>query len=134
MAKQINNRNSGDAEKKKASTDYQVGDMLTVDGSGFLVPGGSGKIKGISNEFIDSSTPGYDTNRDLNYTGFKHDDLFEIPVVTGTASQALVGTLVDIDSTDARGVDVTATTNKQVEVVRIIDDATIVGRFVVQVA
>lgn len=137
MAKAINNRNSGDVSKKKASTDYQVGDILTVDSSGFLVPGGSGKAVGICNEEINANTVSaadYASTRDLNFTGYKHDDQFEFPVITGTATQTLVGELVDIDATDFRGVDVTASTNDQVQVTRIIDSTTIWGRFVVQTA
>jgi len=137
MARQINNRNSGDVSKKKASTDYEIGDCLTADSNGFLVPGGSGTVKGICNEKIsasDVSAADYASTRDLNFTGFKHDDQFEFPVITGTATQTLVGELVDIDATDPRGVDVTASTNNQVEVTRIIDASTIWGRFVVQTA
>ncbi len=134
MASQANNRNSGYISQKKASTAFQVGDMVTIDSSGFLVPGGSGKIVGISNEKVTAADADYTSTRDLNFSGYKHDDEFVIPVITGTATQTLVGELVDIAASDARGVDVTASTNDQVQVIRIIDTATIVGRFVTQAA
>ena len=134
MAKAINNRNSGYGSQKKASTAYKVGDCLSIDSNGFLVPGGSGAIKGISNEQVTSADPDYASTRDLQFQAFKEDDQFEFPVITGSATQTLVGELVDIDSTDARGVDVTASTNNQVEVVRVISTSLIVGKFVVQVA
>lgn len=130
--KDINNRNSGDVSQKKASTAYRVGDALTVDSNGFLVPGGSGKVVGVCNEEISSGDADYTSTRDLNYSGFKHDDQFEFPVITGSASQTLVGQLVDIDATDARGVDVTATTNDQIEVTRVISATLIWGRIVPQ--
>lgn len=130
----INNRNSGYASKKKVSTAFRVGDILTLDTDGFLVPGGAGKAVGISNEVVVAGDADYAVARDLSFQGFKHDDEFLFPVITGTATQTLVGELVDISGSDARGVDVTASTNDQVQVVRIIDAATIVGRFVVQVS
>lgn len=131
----MNNRNSGYASQKKATTDYKVGDCIAIDSNGFAVPGGATKIVGVCNEKIsasDVSAADYASNRDLNFSGFKHDDEFEFPVITGSATQTLVGEIVDIDATDARGVDVTASTNKQVQVVRIINTSTIVGRFVIQ--
>ena len=134
MAKAINNRNSGYPSQKKASTAYQVGDILTVDSNGFLVPGGAGAVVGICNEEITSASADYASTRDLVFSGYKMDDYFEFPVITGTATQTLVGELVDIDATDFRGVDVTASTNNQVKVTRIIDSATIEGQFVPQVA
>ena len=134
MAKAINNRNSGEASQKKASTAYQVGDCLSVDANGFMVPGGAGKIKGICNEEVSSTDSDYAGTRDLNFSGFKHDDIFEFPVITGSATQTLVGELVDIDASDARGVDVTASTNDQVEVTRVISTTLIWGRFVPQTA
>lgn len=134
MAKALNNRNSGYASQKKASQAYRVGDCLTVDSSGFLVPGGAGKVVGISNEEITSASLDYTSTRDLNFSGYKHDDEFEFPVITGSATQTLVGELVDLDATDPRGVDVTASTNDQVQVVRVISTTLIVGRFVVQTA
>lgn len=134
MARQINNRNSGYPSKKKASTAYNVGDILTLDSNGFLVPGGSAPAVGICLEQITSASADYTSTRDLVFTAYKMDDYFEFPVITGTATQALVGELVDIDATDPRGVDVTASTNNQVKVTRIIDTATIEGQFVPQVA
>lgn len=130
--KAINNRNSGYASKKKASTAYRVGDALTIDSSGFLVPGGSSKVVGVCNEQVTSADSDYTSTRDLNFSGFKHDDEFEFPIITGIGAQTQVGELVDIDATDARGVDVTASTNDQVQVVRIISPTLLVGRIVVQ--
>lgn len=134
MAKAINNRNSGEASQKKASTAYAVGDCLTVDSNGFMVPGGSGSVKGICNEEVGSGDSDYASTRDLNFSGFKHDDIFEFPVITGSAAQTLVGELVDLDASDPRGVDVTASTNNQVEITRVLSTTLVQGRFVPQTA
>jgi len=134
MAKQINNRNSGFISQKAASTAFAVGDFVTVNSSGFLIPGGSGTVKGICNETITSADADYASTRDLNYTAFKADDVFEVPVATGTATQTLVGELVDVDATDKGAADVTASTNNQLEVVRVINDTTILCKIVPQVA
>jgi len=134
MAKAINNRNSGYPSQKKASTAYQVGDILTVDSNGFLVPGGAGIPVGICNEEITSASADYASTRDLVYSGYKMDDYFEFPVITGTATQTLVDELVDIDATDFRGLDVTASTNNQVRVTRILSTTLVEGQFVPKVA
>lgn len=132
MAKQINRGVAGEPTQKKASTAYKVGDCITIDSNGFAVPGGAGKVKGICLEQITSADADYTSTRDLVFAGYNHEDIFEFPVITGSATQTLVGELVDIDATDARGVDVTATTNDQVEVVRVINATTIWGKFVPQ--
>jgi hypothetical protein len=132
MATQANYRNNGAISKKKASTAYKVGDFLTTDSNGFLVPAGgvAGKLVGISNEEITASSSDYASTRDLNVSGGGSQVEFEIPVITGSATQTLVGELVDIDASDSRGVDVTASTNDQILVTRIIDSATIKGKIV----
>lgn len=134
MAKKINRDTAGEASKKKASTAYKVGDCLTVDASGFMVPGGEGSVKGVCLEQITSADSDYASTRDLVFQGFDHEDQFEFPVITGTATQAMVGTLVDLDDTDPRGLDVTATDDKQVEITRFISASLVWGRFVPQVA
>lgn len=134
MAKAINNRQSGYPSQKKASTAFRVGDIVCRDANGFLVPGGATKAVGISDEQITSADSDYASTRDLVYQQYKQDDEFEFPVITGSATQTLVGELVDIDATDARGVDVTASTNDQVLITRVINTTTVWGKFVVQTA
>lgn len=134
MAKQINRGTAGEPSQKKASTAYRVGDCLSVDSNGFMVPGGAGKVKGVCLEEISSGDADYATTRDLVFAGFDHEDIFEFPVITGSASQTLVGELVDLDASDPRGVDVTASTNDQVEIVRVISSSVVWGKFVPQTA
>ncbi len=130
MAYFIKARSNADVSKKKASTAYAIGDMLTVDSNGFLVPGGSGKIVGICNEEITSASSDYTSTRDLNFSTGMADDTLLIPVATGSATQTLVGELVDIDASAFGSVDVTASTNDQILVTRIISTTLIEGKIV----
>lgn len=127
---QKNYRNNGGEFKKKASTAFAVGDMCTIDSDGFLIAGGAGKIVGISNETVTSADADYAGTRFLNVTQGDSEATFIIPVATGTATQTLVGEYVDIDAADFGAVDVTASTNDQVLVTKVIDVATIEGKFV----
>lgn len=186
MVNQRNNRNSGYLGQKVASTAFKVGAMLSVDTNGFLTPGGTGKIVGISLEEITSASSNFATNQDLVFTGYKHDDEFIVGVLTtitagafvvgqtytiltvgttdytligasantigvvfvatgvgagtgtattfGLATQTLVGELVDVSAIDPRYANIAASTNDQLQVVRIIDSATIVCRIAPQFA
>jgi hypothetical protein len=134
MAIQLNNRNSGAISKKKASTEFAIGDFVTVDANGFLIPGGSGPVKGICNETISSTDSDYASTRDLNFSGFKHDDEFEIPVATGgPATQTNVGECYDVDSVALGSIELSASSNNQIEVTRIINANLVHGKIVVQV-
>lgn len=130
MAFQINNRNNGGISQKKASQAFEVGQFLTCDTDGFLVPGGSGKIVGISNQQVTSASADYAVANDLSFSEATYNDTFIIPVITGTATQTLVGEYVDVDASDPTGVDVTASTNDQILVTRIINSTTIEGKIV----
>lgn len=130
MAYFIKARSNADVSKKKASTAFAIGDMLTVDSNGFLVPGGSGKIFGICNEEITSTSADYASTRDLNFSTAMNDDTLLIPVATGSATQTLVGELVDIDASAFGSVDVTASTNDQILVTRVISTTLIEGKVV----
>jgi hypothetical protein len=130
MAYFNNLKNNSETSKKKASTAFAIGDMLTVDSNGFLVPGGSGKIVGICNEEITSASSDYASTRDLNFSVATNADILTIPVATGSATQTLVGELVDIDASAFGSVDVTASTNDQILVTRIISTTLIEGKVV----
>lgn len=130
MAFQINNRNNGGISQKKASQAFEVGQFLTIDSNGFLVPGGSGKVVGICNQQVTSASPNYAVADDLSFSEATYNDTFIIPVITGTATQTLVGEYVDVDASDPTGVDVTASTNDQIFVTRVINGTTIEGKIV----
>lgn len=130
MATFQNNRNNGGVSKKKVSTTFQVGDFVTADSNGFLVPGGSGKIVGVCNEQITAASPNYAVATDLNFSEATNNDTLLIPVATGSATQTLVGEMVDIDASAFGSVDVTASTNDQILVTRIISTTLIEGKIV----
>lgn len=130
MATQKNYRNNGAEFIKKASTAFEIGDLCTVDSNGFLVPGGAGKIVGVSNEKITSADADYAVARPLNVSAGDSETTFIFPVATGTATQTIVGEYVDIDGTDFTAVDVTASTNDQVFVTKFINATTVEGKLV----
>jgi hypothetical protein len=130
LATQNNYRNNGAEYKKKASTAFAVGDLCTLDSDGFLVPGGSGKIVGVSNEEVTSADSDYASTRFLNVSAADSEITFTFPVATGTATQTIVGEYVDIDATDTTGLDITASTNDQVLVTKLINATTVEGKIV----
>lgn len=128
MAKQLNNRNNGNTFPRLASTDFQVGDFVAVDGAGAVIPSAGGDdLVGICNEEITSATPLYASSTPLNISEALYNDEFEIPVITGSAAAALIGTKVDVDPTDPRGVDVSGA-GTQILITEVIDAATVVGK------
>lgn len=130
MAIQKNFRNNGGEFIKKASTAFEVGDLCTIDSNGFLVPGGAGKIVGVSNEKVASTDADYATARPLNVSSGDAEITYIFNVATGTATQSTVGEYVDVDGTDFTSVDVTASTNDQVFVTKFIDANTVEGKLV----
>jgi len=122
MSTQNNNRNFGGVFKKAASTAFKVGDLVSINTSGFLVPGGSTKVEGISNETVAATDA---TTRDLNISRKASGVIFTVPVITGTPAQTQVGETFDVSSTDARGINLTAQVNNQLKVERIIDATTV---------
>ncbi len=128
MAQYINNRNNGLPAKKAASTAFKVGDFIYPDGSGAYLPATNDvPLFGVINEEIQSTDSDYADVRPINVsTPVNLMDELLIPVTTGTATDALEGTYVDIDSGDASGVDVSSP-GTQIYVTRFVDAATIIG-------
>lgn len=130
MATQKNFRNNGAEFIKKASTAFEIGDLCTIDSNGFLIPGGSGKIVGVSNEKVTSADADYAVARPLNVSAGDAEITYIFNVATGTATQSTVGEYVDIDSADFTSLDVTASTNDQVLVTKFINASTVEGKLV----
>ncbi len=126
MATQKNNRNNGNTFPKKASTAFAVGDFVESDGAGHIQPStGGNQVFGISNEQIQSTDADYASTRALNISEPTPNDEFVTPVITGTATAAMVGLPFDVDPSDPRGIDVTAP-GTDVTVTEFIDAATVV--------
>ena len=135
----INNRNNGFAGAKAASTAFEVGDFVTFDGSGGIVPvsnagGYTDKILGLSNQQITSASANYATTDDISIsTPVNILDELLIPVSSGTAILSLVGSYVDVAPASPGTVDVSAP-GTQILVTRIVDAATIKGVIALTVA
>lgn len=134
----VNNRNNGFTSAKKASTAFEVGYFLTYDGSGYVKPvtNGSGteKILGLSNTQITSASANYATTDDISISTPVNilDELY-IPVETGTATASLVGTYVNVDSTNPGAVDVSGA-GTQILVTRVLSADMIKGVIALTVA
>ncbi len=129
MAKFINNRNTSLPAKKAASTAFKVGDFIYPDGSGAYVPAiPDVALFGVMNEEIQSTDVDYADVRPIQSLSNPVNlmDVLEIPVITGTATDALEGTYVDVDSSDASGVDVTAP-GTQIYVITVVNETLIKG-------
>lgn len=95
-----------------------------------MIPGGSGKIVGVSNEKVTSADADYAVARGLNVSAGDAEITYIFNVATGTATQTIVGEYVDIDATDKTSLDITASTNDQVFVTKFINATTVEGKLV----
>jgi len=129
MAKAINNRNNGIQWRKAASTVFAVGDFIAADGLGTVIPTtGLDQILGISNEAILATDADFAVARPINMSEAVYNDLFEIPVSIGVATNALEGNYVDVDPANPGSVDVTTSVAKQILVVKVINSDLIHGK------
>ena len=134
-----NNRNNGFATAKAASTLFEVGQFLTYDGSGGVIPVATvtDKILGLSNQQITAASADYANTDDINVsTPVNIMDFLTIPVTNGDTSSFVVGTYVDVDVANGSGsVDsATAGTGTQILITRVIDLQTIKGAIASKVA
>lgn len=92
------------------------------------------KILGLSNEGIDSTSSNFATDEDINVsTPNNVMDYLIIPVSSGSATSALVGTYVNVDPANPGAVDV-STPGTQILVTRVVDAGTIHGAIALSVA
>ena len=134
-----NNRNNGLATAKAASTLFEVGQFLTYDGSGGVIPVGTvtDKILGLSNRQVTAASADYALTSDISVsTPVNIMDYLTIPVTNGDTSAFVVGTYVDIDVAGGSGTvdSATAGTGTQILIVRVLDLNTIRGAIALKVA
>lgn len=134
-----NNRNNGLATAKAASTLFEVGQFLTYDGSGGVIPVATvtDKILGLSNQQITAASADYAQTSDIDVsTPVNIMDYLDIPVTNGDTSAFVVGTYVDVDVANGSGTvdSATAGTGTQILIVRVTDLHTIVGAIAKTVA
>lgn len=114
---------------KTASTAIGIGAVLEADGSGAVNPADSAdtSLFGISLKSVASTDSDYATTNAIPVMVLNPSCTFEADVITGTATAALIGTQCDLAS--SLGVDVTATSHKQVTIVGFISASKVVVRF-----
>ncbi len=108
MAKRINFSETNEPLRKVAETTYALGDWLQDAGSGLVEPLEPGNpIMGLVMEPVFATDDNYDSNdRIACDIEMNTEDLFEMPVGTGTATIAMEGQLFDVDASDAGALDV----------------------------
>ena len=114
---------------KVASTAIANGAALTFDGSGAVTvaTATSTRIAGISAKVIASTDSDYASNTLIPLVAVGPDDIFLAAVGTGTLTTAMVGNQYDL--ADSVGIDVTATSHKQVTVVGFVSASLALVKF-----
>lgn len=106
---------------KKASTVFEVGDLVYFDGSGAIQPADatSGDHIGVILKKIAATDSDYASNTKVPVITLTDDVLFEVDVDTGTAlTAAMVGSQYDL--TDANSLNVGGTSKLVVTIVEFI--------------
>lgn len=127
MAKLIQKWEDIDNEKKAASTQFNVGDFISYNGSGQVVPATAGDaIVGEILEKISSTDDDYASTRQISFQKVTNQYKFEIPVTIGTATAAMVGSTFDIDTAKPGSLDVSAP-GTQITISKFISDILVEG-------
>jgi len=102
---------------KKASTEFNNGDLVYADGSGHIQPADatSGDHIGIIMKDVKSTDDDYAENTYVPVLIPTDESVFRVDVGTGTLTTAMIGNQYDLK--DASSIDVTATAKKVVTVV-----------------
>lgn len=108
---------------KEASTAFSQGNIVTPDGSGAITNATSTStlISGIIQKNVTSADSDYASTTEVPVLVPTDDSEFVVDVVTGTLTQAMIGTQVDL--ANATGIDVTASTHKQVTITGFISSS-----------
>lgn len=107
MAKRVNFSETNEPKKKVASKVIKIGDWLK-NTAGFVEPlKPTDVIVGLAMEAITALDSNYATTNNIAVDiNFNTEDLFEMEVATGTAVQAMVNGIYDVDATDSSSLDV----------------------------
>lgn len=118
---------------KAASTEFNVGDFVKFNGSGYIVPAADGDaICGVCLEPITSSDDDYASTRTIARQKVQNQYLFQIPVSVGTATASMEGSKFDIDAANPGSLDVSGS-GTQITITKVIS-ATLVEGYVSLVA
>lgn len=132
MIKQQSGEYNIEAYRKAASEEFAVGDVVTVDGSGFLTKAGAATAKadiiGLIQKDVLSTDDDYADNTTVPVLVLENNDNeFYATVEAGSAIQSMVGTAYDLNSED--GIDVGNTTIGVFRITKVLSTTEVVGRF-----
>lgn len=115
--------------QKAASTAFNVGDLLSANSSGFIIPATAATttLVGICMQRVGTDSSDYASNTQLTYDHPRPNDRF-IMASTSGAAQTNVGQTYDL--LDATTVNLAASTLNIVRVVEVINSTTVVVQFV----
>lgn len=121
------------ATKRKASTALEEGQAVMFDAQGFVVPADSSaddaSIAGVIMQTVTTADADYAVAGEVSVDKPSEVCEFRAVVGNGTPAQAMVGSVYGLDANGQ--VDLADTVDTGVEVVRIVDDATVIVRFIV---
>jgi hypothetical protein len=128
-------RISGDSEvlplKKKASEAFSIGDVVTKDSSGYITKATAltprSEIIGLIMKDVASTDDDYADNSVVEIEVPCENTIYEFPVGTGTAVQAMVGKKFDLKDEDE--LDVNAQITKAVEITLVLSTSIVRGKF-----
>ena len=132
--KQIRGENAINAHKKVASEAFEFNDVVTKNSSGFITKAVAttprNLLLGLIQRTVLSTDSDYALNSEVPVLEFPSDPdaEFEAPVESGSATQALEGQFVDLNSED--GITVSAKIIKCFKVTRFISATLVRGKFV----
>lgn len=110
---------------KKASTAIEVGDVLiSTSGQADVAVASSVNLLGIAMKDVLSTDSDYASTTPVTIEQIDSEAVYIAPVVTGTATAAMIGLYRDL--ADETGVDVTGTTYNQVKIVGVLNGGTAV--------
>jgi hypothetical protein len=113
--------------KKKASVAITIGDAVTVDADGYVLRlTANAKCYGIAQRTVASTDSDYASATRIPVLVCGADAEYEFLVATGTPAQSYVGDYVDFNDHDS--IDLTASTNDDVQVTDIISATLVLGK------
>lgn len=127
---QVKGRERMESMPKVASTAIAYGAILTSNGSGYLTNASASStlIFGISRKAVVSTDADYASTTQLPFLAITGEGEYEVDVVTGTLTTAMIGNYYDL--ADSTGIDVTGTSHKQFLVTGFISATKARGKFV----
>jgi len=131
MIKQNNGENQITGYKKAASTAFAFNDVVTRDSSGNLVRATAttprSELLGLIQVDVLSTDSDYASNTLVPVAEFHAEAEFLADVSTGSAVQAMVGRVFDLD--DHNSIDVNTTLQKSVQIVRVVSTTQAIVKF-----